>query len=145
MNTTATRYHDLSVGHRVFRHESKCAHLHGHNYRIHFTVQADKLDPLGRVLDFGDIKRLLCEWLEVTWDHRFLLWNEDPLADDLVAMDPQGVILVPFNPTAENMAEFLLSEVGPSLLPAHVQLVSVVVEETRKCSVEARRFYKENE
>ncbi len=145
MNTTATRYHDLSVGHRVFRHESKCAHLHGHNYRIHFTVQADKLDPVGRVLDFGDIKRLLCEWLEVTWDHRFLLWNEDPLADDLVAMDPQGVILVPFNPTAENMAEFLLLEVGPSLLPAHVQLVSVVVEETRKCSVEARRFYKENE
>lgn len=29
-----TAYHDISCGHRVYGHESKCAHLHGHNYRI---------------------------------------------------------------------------------------------------------------
>ena len=36
---SASRYHDFSAGHRVTGHENKCAHLHGHNYRVHFTVR----------------------------------------------------------------------------------------------------------
>lgn len=40
----ATRYHDISCGHRVANHESKCAHLHGHNYRITFECAAEELD-----------------------------------------------------------------------------------------------------
>ena len=70
---TATRYHDISCGHRVSGHESKCQFLHGHNYRFHFTVEGSKLDALGRVMDFGVIKSILCEWLEENWDHKFLL------------------------------------------------------------------------
>ena len=50
------RYHDISVGHRICGHESHCARLHGHNYRIHFTCTADELDALGRVLDFQVVK-----------------------------------------------------------------------------------------
>src|SRR5690606_2250429 len=70
------RYHDISCGHRVFGHESKCAHLHGHNYRIHFTIEPDnrQLDLIGRVLDFSVIKTRLCEWLEKWWDHKMLIW-----------------------------------------------------------------------
>ena len=37
---TVERYHDISMGHRVVGHESKCRHLHGHNYRIHFICTA---------------------------------------------------------------------------------------------------------
>ena len=66
------RYHDISVGHRICGHESHCARLHGHNYRIHFTCTADELDALGRVLDFQVVKERLCQWLEDHWDHRFL-------------------------------------------------------------------------
>src|SRR5690606_40371968 len=53
----AERYHDISCGHRVVGHEGKCRFLHGHNYRIHFTVAADQLDEIGRVVDFSVIKR----------------------------------------------------------------------------------------
>ena len=49
----AKRYHDISCGHRVFQHESKCAHLHGHNYRVHFTCEAEELDNIGRVIEIG--------------------------------------------------------------------------------------------
>ena len=62
---TATRYHDFSTGHRVYGHESKCAHLHGHNYRIYLTVEADQLDTVGRVMDFSVIKDKFVIWLEV--------------------------------------------------------------------------------
>lgn len=130
----AQRYHDISTGHRVYQHESKCAHLHGHNYRVHFSVEAPELDAIGRVMDFSVIKEKLCMWLEDYWDHRFLVWENDPWSGILLSLDPT-VVMVPFNPTAENMARYLVEEVGPQQLAGTgVTLASVVIEETRKCS-----------
>ena len=133
---TATRFHDCSIGHRVWGHEGKCRHLHGHNYRVHFTCSAGILDTIGRVIDFSVIKEKLCMRLEDNWDHKMLLWDNDSveISDDT---DP-GLVFVPFNPTAENMAIYLLDVVGPKQLEGTgVFLISVKVEETYKCSAEA--------
>jgi 6-pyruvoyltetrahydropterin/6-carboxytetrahydropterin synthase len=185
---TATRYHDISCGHRVVGHENKCRHLHGHNYRIWFeceqeppmmTTRADITgrypaddfryplpsypcggkDEIGRVIDFGVIKSKLCDWVETFWDHKTLLWNSDPLwnwfaAHRLKQPEAEGAVLaayaemqesfisVPFNPTAENMAQYLVHIVGPQeLRGTGVYLKSVRVDETRKCSATSiRRF-----
>jgi 6-pyruvoyltetrahydropterin/6-carboxytetrahydropterin synthase len=145
------RYHDFSCGHRVCNHESKCAHLHGHNYRVTFSVvPAPKrtgrsfigrrakdleLDHIGRVVDFSVVKTKLCQWLEDNWDHKFLIWEQDPQALNLRLLDQHGVVPVPFNPTAENMAQYLVEVVGPAqLAELDVMLVACKVEETRKCS-----------
>lgn len=134
----AHRYHDISCGHRVYRHETKCKHLHGHNYRVHFTLTCKRLDEVGRVLDFSVIKWRLCEWLEREWDHRMLLWGNDPWATTLYDLDPQGVVLLPFNPTAENLAEYLLNVIGPAqLMETGVTLKEVRIEETPKCHASA--------
>ncbi len=130
----ATRYHDISCGHRVVGHEGKCANLHGHNYRVHFTCEAPAVDTLGRVSDFSVIKQRLCMWLEDEWDHRMLMWADDPLHAYVRDID-RSVVKVPLNPTAENMAEYLVTVVGPEALEGtSVRLVEVTVEETRKCS-----------
>lgn len=135
---TATRYHDFSCGHRVYQHESKCAHLHGHNYRVTFTILAPELDSVGRVLDFSVMKDRLCMWLEDNWDHHCLIWQEDPWSVDLAMIDPT-IVIVPFNPTAENMARILLDVVGPKQLEGTpATLIKVEVEETRKCSASAQ-------
>lgn len=131
------RYHDISAGHRVVGHESKCAHLHGHNYRIHFKVIQDReqLDRLGRVMDFGEVKAKLCQWLEENWDHKFLIYNEDPLWKTLAELVPEDIVLLNFNPTAENMARYLVEEVAPEQLEnTGCKLVKCIVEETRKCN-----------
>ena len=140
----AHRYHDFSMGHRVAGHESKCANFHGHNYRVHFCVEGENLDAVGRVIDFSVIKDRLCEWLEKSWDHRFLLWEQDTQGrsciqtqDTKPLMTPRemGFVYVPFNPTAENLAKHLVEVVGPSCLKnTGVRLVKVDIEETRKCS-----------
>lgn len=147
----ATRYHDISCGHRVHGHESKCAYLHGHNYRIHFTVEADQLDTVGRVIDFSAIKSKLCMWLEEHWDHKFLAWSGDTFMVALMeasetyhvpspahTMFYDSIVWVPFNPTAENMAQNLLEVIGPQQLKGTgCRLVAVTVEETRKCEATA--------
>ena len=130
----AKRYHDISCGHRVFQHESKCAHLHGHNYRVHFTCEAESLDNIGRVIDFSDMKSRLCMWLEDHWDHKTLIWGNDPWAKVLPEIDPT-IVIVPFNPTAENIAQHLVEVIGPQQLAGTgIKLVHCDVEETRKCS-----------
>lgn len=135
--TTASRYHDFSAGHRVVGHENRCRMVHGHNYRAHFEC-AGTLDDLGRVIDFGVIKERLCQWLEDHWDHRLLLWSQDPLGYGIAAITPESVVEVPFNPTAENMAEHLLRVIGPAQLEGTgVRLIRCTVEETRKCSATA--------
>lgn len=136
---TAQRYHDISCGHRVYQHESKCSHLHGHNYRIHFTLAPlAGLDGIGRVLDFSVIKSVLCEWLEDNWDHKMLIWAKDPWGPVLVELDPT-VVITPFNPTAENMADHLLRVIGPARLSLHrCRLIEVTIEETRKCSATSK-------
>ena len=132
---TVERYHDISMGHRVVGHENKCRHLHGHNYRIHFTCTANELDDLGRVIDFSLIKVHLCEWLEVNWDHKMVLWQEDPLLEQLKDIVPEDIVTVPFNPTAEQLAQYLVTVVGPQQLASTgVKLISVKIDETRKCS-----------
>lgn len=134
-----TRYHDFSYGHRVYGHEGQCAHLHGHNGRVHFTCIGGKLDSVGRVIDFGVVKSTLCQWLEDNWDHKMLLWDQDPWYAQLIDID-KTIVGLGFNPTAEHLAEYLLGFVGPMMLEGTgVQLVHVKFEETRKCAAEATR------
>lgn len=127
------------MGHRVVGHESKCRHLHGHNYRIHFVCSASELDPLGRVIDFSEIRDRLCMWLEEHWDHRMMIWSEDPLLPELQRLVPGDLCIVPFNPTAEQIAIHLVSVVGPEQLKGSgITLLECRVEETRKCSAAYR-------
>ena len=75
-------------------------------------------------------------WLEEEWDHKFLVWNMDPFAKTLKELDPKGTVIVNFNPTAENMGQYLIDVVGPGQLEGtNVKLVNVNIEETRKCKV----------
>lgn len=133
---TINRYHDISCGHRVVGHEGKCRFLHGHNYRVHFTCVAEKLDAVGRVIDFGDVKSRLCMWLEDNWDHKFLAWDcDDEMQAVQTLMFEDSIVFVPFNPTAENIAEHLVNVIGPEQLAGTgITLLCARVDETRKCS-----------
>lgn len=135
------RYHDISCGHRVVGHENKCKHLHGHNYRFTFTLEAESLDNIGRVIDFSVIKEKLCTWLEDHYDHRFLMWDKDPYLNILMNLSRESMVVVPFNPTAENIARYFLEEIASKLLKStNTRLIKCKVQETEKCSATASLY-----
>lgn len=144
---TCTRRIQFCAGHRVMGHENKCAHLHGHNYVVFVTArQLDQsLDSVGRVIDFSVLKERVGGWIERNWDHGFILNFDDAKMQALLCMRPiddkgtlQKLHVIPYNPTAENMAKYLLKEVGPNVLEGtDVELISVVVHETENCQAEA--------
>jgi 6-pyruvoyltetrahydropterin/6-carboxytetrahydropterin synthase len=140
---TATRRIQFCAGHRVWKHESKCRNLHGHNYVALFEARAvaGELDDIGRVIDFSVLKERLGGWVDANWDHGFIYHEED--VDTIAALDAMGPAQRRFglqaNPTAENMARFLLEVVAPiELHGTGVEVVQVTLWETENCYAVAR-------
>lgn len=116
---TVTSRHKISAAHRLYDYDGKCEHLHGHNYQIEVEICSDKTDALGMVIDFSKIKSYLFAELDKLWDHRTLLYEQDPLCKSLQELlQDDSVRAVPFNPTAENMAIYLGSSFFPTKLKA---------------------------
>ncbi len=138
---TCTRRIQFCAGHRVHLHESKCRNFHGHNYVALFEAEAPNLDQIGRVIDFSVLKEKIGGWIDTNWDHGFLCWREDTEAYDVMSsIKNQKYYLMPCNPTAENMAEYLLRSICPSLLlHTPVTVRKVTIWETENCYAEAIR------
>lgn len=92
-----------------------CGRLHGHNYIARVTIAADDLNPVGFVVDFGELSTIR-DYIDDTFDHRHL--ND----------------VVDFNPTAENLARHLAGHTSTALAgKIHGPFdVSVSVSETPK-------------
>lgn len=128
------------AGHRVMGHESKCATAHGHNYYVHIFAESDELDSLGRVIDFSVLKHKIGGWIDEFWDHTFLVYQEDTEVIHALKLMPRKKepFICSFNPTAENMAQYLLNDVCPQQLSGTGVYVSkVIVYETDNCYAEA--------
>ena len=81
---------EISAAHRLtLDYESKCTALHGHNWIITVFCRSTELDQNGMVVDFSLIKSKVKSVL----DHQVL--ND----------------VVPFNPTAENIAKWICDQV----------------------------------
>jgi 6-pyruvoyltetrahydropterin/6-carboxytetrahydropterin synthase len=130
------------AGHRLYRHESKCAFFHGHNYRVDIEVVAagggSEVDSVGRIVDFSLIKQRMLAWLDAHWDHAFLIFEADTNALAAIRMvEPTKYFVMPYNPTAENMARYLLEVVAPDVLSdlGVVARRMVVWETDESCAV----------
>ena len=99
------------MGHRVPNHKSKCRNPHGHRYRLELTVrgaviatQGDSSE--GMVHDFGDLKTALTKHIHDVLDHGFMLAESDTTMRAFYESCDEEfrVVVVPFIPTAENIA-----------------------------------------
>jgi 6-pyruvoyltetrahydropterin/6-carboxytetrahydropterin synthase len=127
------------AGHRLYRHGGKCEHFHGHNYIADFYVSGDETDRVGRIIDFAELKSRFKGWIDEHWDHAMVLSREDENGIQAAqSVEPARYYVMPYNPTAENMARYLLDEICPQLLEGTgVRATKVVVWETAEAFAEA--------
>ena len=117
-----TREIDFCYGHRLLNYDGKCKHLHGHNGRAIITIEAEKLDERGMVLDFSDIKHVVSRWIDENLDHRMILHRDDPIVPVLEAHG-EPLYLIDANPTAENIAKLIFDftrQAGFPIVEAHL-------------------------
>lgn len=120
-----TKEIDFCYGHRLIGYAGKCRHLHGHNGRAVITLESSELDPLGMVVDFSAIKRILGQWIDEALDHRMLLHRDDPVIPEL-RRQGEPFVELDVNPTAENIAKIIFEYAVSHGLP----VVEVTLWET---------------
>jgi 6-pyruvoyltetrahydropterin/6-carboxytetrahydropterin synthase len=131
-----TREIRFCYGHRILGHEGKCRHLHGHNGRAVIVLEAPRLDSLGMVVDFGDIKKAVGGWIDEHLDHKMILRRDDPALPALAAQG-EPVFVMDDNPTAENLAKVICEAAKRAGLP----VIEVCLWETD----DSCASYRENE
>ncbi len=121
---------DFCYGHRLLNYSGKCRFLHGHNGKAVIVLETARLDERGMLVDFTDIKRSLCSWIDSQLDHRMILCESDPAVPLLKSLG-EPLTLIPDNPTAENIARLIYDHAAAEGLPvAEVSLW----ESARSCA-----------
>lgn len=95
--------HTFAAGHSLREYKGKCENVHGHNYRVQVTVEGERLNGIGLLVDFVDVKRAVRQVSE-RLDHQFI--------NDL---EPFTTV----NPSAENLALYFYEEVTNALQLEH--------------------------
>jgi 6-pyruvoyltetrahydropterin/6-carboxytetrahydropterin synthase len=108
---------EFSSAHFLRDYNGKCKNLHGHTWKIAVTVKGAKLNKIGVMSDFYELKRALAELLEQL-DHACL--NDIPFFRK-------------YNPTTENLAKFIYDEYAKLVKP--VKMVKVQVWESDRADV----------
>ena len=106
---------NFSSAHQLRGYKGKCENLHGHNYKIEIYARGRELDNIGLLVDFGELKAAADEIVNYL-DHRNI--NELPPFD------------VELNPSAENLARYILERVASRVGDERVQIYKVRCFET---------------
>ena len=113
---SVTKTISFCYGHRLLNYEGKCRHLHGHNGRVEIRLSAKKLDRRGIVVDFGDVKAIVKNFVDQKLDHRMILCEKDSIVPVLRARG-EPYFLMKENPTAEAIAKLLYDFARSKKLP----------------------------
>ncbi|HEX8920289.1 MAG TPA: 6-carboxytetrahydropterin synthase QueD [Pyrinomonadaceae bacterium] len=106
---------NFSSAHQLRGYKGKCENLHGHNYKIEIYARGRELDNIGLLVDFGELKAAADEVVQYL-DHRNI--NELPPFD------------LELNPSAENLARYILERVSARVGDERVQIYKVRCFET---------------
>ena len=105
----------FSGAHFLRGYKGKCESLHGHNWKVELFVKNKYLNDTGLVIDFKELKTMLSSILD--------------------KLDHKNLNNVRFfkkkNPSSENIARFIYSELAPLVEKKKSKLLRVTVWEQR--------------
>ncbi len=110
---------DFAAAHSLRNYPGDCSQLHGHNWKIEVEVTATTLDNIGIGVDFKQIRKqtnAVCDRLDHTHLNEISPFNE-------------------INPTAENIAAYIYTELAKKLNDGTTQVTAITVWETERACV----------
>ena len=117
------------MGHRLPEHFGLCKNIHGHSYKMIVEFEGE-LDKNQMVIDYYDVEKIINPVIEKL-DHAFMVNIDDKIVIEFLEKMNSKKVVVGFNSTAENICNYLLSEIKKSSLPSNISSVKVRVYETQ--------------
>jgi len=135
-----TRKGTFDAAHRVMNQKFKCFSLHGHLYQYELTFEYNDELPIGYAIDFQEIKRIGCQWIDEYFDHGTIINPHDTvliqackdLGSKYWLMSLKGTNEY-CNPSAENIAKELFLGVSYLLNSDNLKLKQIRLYETPNC------------
>jgi 6-pyruvoyltetrahydropterin/6-carboxytetrahydropterin synthase len=106
---------EFSAAHALRGYRGKCENLHGHNWKVEVYVRGDRLDQIGMLVDFKELKEATRRVMKLL-DHQNL--------NELKPFD------VELNPSSEHLAGFILHKVAEAINDDRIQVYKCRVWET---------------
>jgi 6-pyruvoyltetrahydropterin/6-carboxytetrahydropterin synthase len=147
MKQTISRKGNFDSGHRVMNEKMKCYNLHGHTYLYELTFSFNSMESIGYAIDFKEIKRVACQWIDDILDHGVLVNPKDDAVIKCAADTGSKIWFMSLNghnqycnPTVENIAKevFLAMELLFSKYP-DLKIKKVKIFETPNCSTVCKK------
>ena len=104
----------FSAAHHLTDYNGACAKLHGHNWETTVYIRGTKLDRLGILVDFREVKKCVNQAI-AELDHAYL--NKLPAFSAM-------------NPTSENIARYLFDRLCKKINGNRYAIARVTVAET---------------
>ncbi len=141
-----SRKGNFDSGHRVMNEFMKCYNIHGHTYLYELTFSFENMEEIGYAIDFKEIKRVFCQWIDDIMDHGMILNPHDTKLIEttreygtklwLMSLNGEGEYC---NPSVENIAKevFLAMAVLSQTLygnaPTGLKIHKIKIYETPNC------------
>lgn len=110
---------EFSAAHALRGYKGKCENLHGHNWKVEVYVRGERLDDIGMLVDFTQLKSVTRQVMKYL-DHQNL--NElKPFDEEL-------------NPSSEHIAGFILRRIAEEVNNERAKVYKVRVWETPSTS-----------
>lgn len=113
----------ISAAHQLKGYKGKCENIHGHNWKVELSVCGEKLNEIGLLIDFHDLKDILKKVIS-QFDHKNL--------NDTEAFAHQ-------NPSSELLSKIIYEKAGELLKKyselnnTDISIYSVTVWESATC------------
>ena len=117
------------MGHRLPEHFGLCKNIHGHSYKMIVEFEGE-LDKNQMVIDYYDVEKIVNPVIEKL-DHSFMVNVNDKIVLEFLEKMNSKKLIVDFSSTAENICNYLLSEIKKCSLPSNISSVKVRVYETQ--------------
>jgi len=130
-----TKKFTFDMAHALYGYDGPCKNIHGHTYHLSVTLMGTPLSDnndtkLGMVMDFGDLKTIVKDNIIDKYDHALVLNEQAPYSQsEVISNEFEKVILVPYQPTCENLLLQFVSTIRP-LFSTDAVLVSMRLDET---------------
>jgi len=137
-----TKIFKWHCSHLLTHHEGLCKNLHGHTYKLEVEVEGTTQKEgrsRGMVIDFGDLKSVVNNYVVDKFDHALIINKSNLEVIKFAQSQDWKLMQFPGETTAENMAEWIFTQLKNLKAHPDFKVIRVRLYETETSYAEVTK------